>query len=114
MGINSQEFELAKTLKLTPLKTLLEVVIIGRLDAALDTIRQNFAIAWLMITTVEGLSMSEGGLGVLIVKSNRVLDLQTVFALLLIIFTVGLVIDVVLKKMREWLFPYVKLGVKPS
>lgn len=111
-SINSQEYELAKTLKMNPLKMVWEIIIVGRLDSAIDTVRQNFAIAWMMITMVEGLSMSEGGLGSMIIKSNKYLDLHTVFALLVVIFVLGLAIDFVLRKLREWLFPYVKIGVK--
>jgi len=111
-SINVQEYELAKTLKMNPLKTMWEVIVVGRLDSAIDTVRQNFAIAWMMITMVEGLSMSEGGLGSLIIKSNKYLDLSTVFSLLVVVFVLGLLIDYTLRKLRELLFPYVKIGVK--
>jgi len=109
-SINPQEYELAKTLKMNPFQTLLEVIIIGRLDQALDVMRQNFAISWMMITMVEGLSMSEGGLGTMIIKSNKYIDLHTVFALLVIIFTVGILFDFILKKLRQWIFPYTAIA----
>ena len=59
-SINVQEYELCKTLRMNNWQTLLEVVIIGRLDQVFEVMRQNFAIAWMMITMVEGLSMSAG------------------------------------------------------
>jgi ABC-type nitrate/sulfonate/bicarbonate transport system permease component len=111
-SIPVQEYELCKTLRMNNWRSLLEVVIIGRLDQVLEVMRQNFAIAWMMITMVEGLSMSEGGLGTLLIKSNKYIDLSTVFAILVIIFAVGVCFDFLLKKMRIWLFPYTKIQVR--
>jgi NitT/TauT family transport system permease protein len=111
-AINVQEYELCKTLRMNNWRTLLEVVIIGRLDQVFEVMRQNFAIAWMMITMVEGLSMSEGGLGTMLIKSNKYIDLSTVFAILVIIFGLGVLFDYLLKNMRHWLFPYTKLQVR--
>lgn len=111
-SINVQEYELCKTLRMNNWQTLLEVVIIGRLDQVFEVMRQNFAIAWMMITMVEGLSMSEGGLGTLLIKSNKYIDLSTVFAILVIIFGLGIFFDYLLKNMRHWLFPYTKIHVR--
>ncbi|MBC7451200.1 MAG: nitrate ABC transporter permease, partial [Cytophagales bacterium] len=85
------------------------VVIIGRLDQVFEVMRQNFAIAWMMITMVEGLSMSEGGLGTMLIKSNKYIDLGTVFSILIIIFLLGIFFDFLLGQLRYWLFPYTKL-----
>jgi NitT/TauT family transport system permease protein len=110
--INAQEFELCKTLRMNNWQTLWEVVIVGRLDAVFEVMRQNFAIAWMMITMVEGLSMSEGGLGTMLIKSNKYIDLGTVFGILIIIFLLGIFFDYLLKQMRYWLFPYTKIQVR--
>jgi NitT/TauT family transport system permease protein len=93
-------------------QALLEVVIIGRLDQVFEVMRQNFAIAWMMITMVEGLNMSEGGLGTMLIKSNKYIDLGTVFAILVIIFGMGICFDYLLKQLRNWFFPYSKLLIK--
>jgi ABC-type nitrate/sulfonate/bicarbonate transport system permease component len=111
-SINNQEYELCKTLRMNNWQTLLEVVIIGRLDQVFEVMRQNFAIAWMMITMVEGLSMSEGGLGTLLIKSNKYIDLGTVFGILVIIFGLGILFDYLLKNLRFWFFPYTKLQVR--
>jgi ABC-type nitrate/sulfonate/bicarbonate transport system permease component len=110
--INVQEYELCKTLRMNNWQTLWEVVIIGRLDQVIEVMRQNFAISWMMITMVEGYSMSEGGLGTLIIKYNKVLDLGTVFAVLIIIFVTGIFFDFILGQIRYWLFPYTKLQIR--
>ncbi len=109
--IDRQEQELCKTLRMGPWRTLWEIVIVGRLDQVLDVMRQNFAIAWMMITMVESLSMSEGGLGTMLIKSNKYMDISTVFALLIVIFLVGLFFDWLLGRLRAWLFPYTRLQI---
>ena len=111
-AINEQEYELCKTLRMNNWQSLLEVVIIGRLDQVLEVMRQNFAIAWMMITMVEGLNMSEGGLGTMLIKSNKYIDLGTVFAILVIIFSLGVCFDFLLKQIRQWIFPYTKLQIR--
>lgn len=111
-SINSQEFELCKTLRMSNWRTLLEVVIIGKLDQVLEVLRQNFAIAWMMITMVEGLSMSEGGLGTMLIKSSKYINMANVFAVLFIIFMIGVLFDYLLGKMRHWLFPYTKINIR--
>jgi NitT/TauT family transport system permease protein len=108
-SINVEEYELCKTLRMNSWKTLLEVVIIGRLDQVIEVLRQNFAIAWMMITMVEGLSMSEGGLGAMLIKSNKYIQLDVVFALLFVVLMIGILLDFALAKLRFWIFPYTKL-----
>lgn len=104
--IPKKEFELCYTLKFNNWKTLYEVVIKGKLHILLEVIKQNFAIAWMMITSVEGLSMSEGGLGTLMIKSNKYLNISDVFGVLLLILIIGILFDYIFDLLKVWLFPY--------
>jgi sulfonate transport system permease protein len=104
-----QEFELCQTLGYTRWETLREVIMIGKADQVIEIVRQNFAIAWMMITMVEGLSMSEGGIGALLIKYNKYNDLTHVLALQAVIFAIGLCFDYLLGTLRHWLFPYTRL-----
>jgi len=70
--------------------------------------RQNFAISWMMITMVEGFAMSEGGIGTLLIKSNKYLSLSPVFAMLVVVLMLGLIFDFALAQLRNSLFPYLK------
>lgn len=88
--------------------TLYEVVVIGKLDMLFEVMRQNFAISWMMITMVEGFAMSEGGIGTLLIKSNKYLDLSPVFAMLVIVLVLGLIFDYGLSHLRTIFFPYLK------
>ena len=114
-GLTSkQEFELCKTLGYNNWQTLYEVIIVGKADQAFEILRQNFAISWLMITMVEGLNMSEGGIGALMIKYNKYNDLTNVLALQLVIFLVGLLFDYLLGNICLWLFPHTKLQIQIS
>ena len=104
--IPQKEYELCYTLKFNKWRTLYEVVIKGKLHLVFEVIRQNFAIAWMMITSVEGLSMSEGGLGTMMLKSNKYLKMDDVFAILIIILLTGIVFDYLFDVIKVWLFPY--------
>jgi sulfonate transport system permease protein len=104
----AQEFELCQTLGYNRWECLYEVIIIGKADQVFEVVRQNFAIAWMMITMVEGLNMSEGGIGALMIKYNKYNDLPHVLALQAVILGLGLGFDYVLGVLRHWLFPYTK------
>jgi sulfonate transport system permease protein len=104
----AQEFELCQTLGYNRWESLYEVIIIGKADQVFEVVRQNFAIAWMMITMVEGLNMSEGGIGALMIKYNKYNDLPHVLALQGVILGLGLGFDYLLGVLRHWLFPYTK------
>jgi NitT/TauT family transport system permease protein len=106
LRIPAQEFELCQTLGYSRWESLYEVIIVGKADQVFEIIRQNFAIAWMMITMVEGLNMSEGGIGALLIKYNKYNDLTAVLALQVLIFAIGLFFDYLLGAIRGWLFPY--------
>ncbi|MCU7549340.1 hypothetical protein OCK74_09460 [Chitinophagaceae bacterium LB-8] len=111
LNIDKQEYELCKTLGYNNWQTLYEVIIVGKADAVFEILRQNFAISWLMITLVEGLNMSEGGIGTLLIKYNKYNDLTNVLALQLVIFLIGLLFDFLLGTTRQWLFPHTKIAI---
>ena len=87
-------------------RKLYEVVIKGKLHLVLEVIRQNFAIAWMMITSVEGICMSEGGLGTMMIKSNKYLKMDDVFGVLIVILILGIIFDYLFDVMKVWIFPY--------
>lgn len=110
-NISQQEYDLCTTLRYKRWETVYEVIILGRFDQIFEVMKQNFAISWLMITMVEGLSMSEGGLGVMLIKANKYINLPKVFALLIIVFMIGIAFDFLFGVIRKWLFPYANLNL---
>lgn len=101
-----QQLEKAYINRNTKWQALYEVIIVGKFDELFEVMRQNFAISWMMITTVEAYDMSGGGIGVEIIKSNRHLDLATIFAILIIVLLTGILFDWSLNKLRFTLFNY--------
>lgn len=106
--IPQQQIDKAYVNRKTSWEALYEVVIVGRMDQLFEVMRENFAISWMMITMVEAYDMSGGGIGTMMIKSNRHLDLATIFAMLTAILCIGMLFDFGLSKLRLLLFDYLK------
>lgn len=107
--IPQEEFDHAKTLKCNRFEVLWQVVILGRLDYVIDTIRQNLAITWMMLVTVESIVVASGGLGFLIKNSDKFMNHGRIVALQIIILLIGLLLDWFFNVLRKILFRYSKL-----
>jgi ABC-type nitrate/sulfonate/bicarbonate transport system permease component len=106
--IPQEEIDHARSLKCTRWEVLWEVVIKGRLDYVMDAIRQNLAIIWMMLVTVESILVAAGGLGVLIKNSDKFMNHGRIVALQMVILLVGLLLDWVLNVTRKSVFTYSK------
>lgn len=111
-AIPKNEFSHARTLGMSEWQVVWEVIILGRMDEAFEILRQNFAIAWMMLTLVEGISRAEGGVGALLLNQNKHLHLDAVFAIQLTIFAIGILADYLLGVLRNFLFPYASLSLE--
>jgi NitT/TauT family transport system permease protein len=107
-AVPEAELDHARTLRMGPWQTVWEVVVRGTLDQALDVLRQNAAMGWMMLTMVEGLVRSEGGVGVMLIDQNRRLNLAGVFAIQASILAVGMLQDFLLHEVRGMVCPYTK------
>jgi NitT/TauT family transport system permease protein len=105
-------YDLARTLRMNEWHVVWEVVIKGQMSRAFDALRQNAAIGWLMLTMVEGLSRSEGGIGAMMLNENKHFHLPAVFAIQLIILVVGLMQDYAIGYLRNLCCPYALLTVE--
>ena len=104
--IPSARFDHARTLGMSDWQTLREVVIRGTLGDAFEAIRMNAAMAWMMLTMVEGLSRSGGGIGVLLLNLNRHMQLDALLGVQLMIFVVGIGQDRLIKLIKQLACPY--------
>jgi len=104
--IPREEFDHARTLRMGPWRSVLEVVIIGRVDAVIDALRQNAAMGWVMLTMVEGLVRSEGGLGGMMLSEDKHVNLAAVFAIQFVVLGVGIGQDYLLALFKHWFCPY--------
>ena len=107
--IPEEEFDHAKTLKCERWEVLWQVIILGRLDYVIDVIRQNLAIAWMMLVTVESIVVASGGLGFLIKNSDKFMNHGRIIALQIIILLIGLGLDAGINFLRKALFRYSKI-----
>jgi NitT/TauT family transport system permease protein len=104
--IPREEFDHARTLRMGPWRSVLEVVIIGRVDAVIDALRQNAAMGWVMLTMVEGLVRSEGGLGGMMLSEDKHVNFAAVFAIQFLVLAVGIGQDYLLALFKRWFCPY--------
>jgi NitT/TauT family transport system permease protein len=110
--IPREEFDHARTLRMGPWASVLEVVVIGRFDQVLDCVRQNAAMSWVMLTMVEGLVRFEGGLGALMLAEDKHIRLDAVFAVQIVVLVIGVFQDWGLLVIRKMLCPYASLSLE--
>jgi NitT/TauT family transport system permease protein len=104
--IKTEEYDHAMTLGCTRFESLIQVVILGRLDYVFDAVRQNLAIVWLMIVTVESILAAGGGIGFLIKNSDKFSNQGQLVALQLIILFIGVGLDFITNQTRKAVFRY--------
>jgi len=104
--IPDEEFDHAKTLGCNHWEILWELIIKGRLDYVIELVRQNLAIVWVMLVTVESILVAAGGLGVLIKNGDRLGSNGRVIAVQAVIILIGVSLDFILTKIRKAVFRY--------
>ena len=92
-AIPKAEFDYARTLRMSEWRVVWEVVVRGTLSTALEIVQQIFAIGFIMLPTVEGLSRAEGGVGKFLLDSNKHFELSDIFAIQIQMFLMGLFLD---------------------
>lgn len=106
--IPKEQYDLAHTLKMGDWETLYEVVIYGQLDQAFIILRQTAGMAWMMLAAAEIMTMSSGGIGVLLSTASKFFQLSNVMAMQIIVLIVGIVQDIVISWLRTTCCPWVK------
>lgn len=104
------QVDYARTLGLTGWKITYETIIRGRLHVMLDLVRQNAAVGWTLLSMVEGLVRSEGGIGALLLNQNKYFYLGGVFAIQFTILFYGIAQDIMLDWIRRLVCPYTELN----
>ena len=105
-NIPASAFDHARTIGLSRFQILREVVIRGTLADAFDVVRMNAAIAWMMLSAVETLSRSEGGIGILLTNLNRMQRYDSMFAIQFMILLIGLSQDYLIRGIKALICPY--------
>lgn len=110
--IPADKFDHARTLRMGEWQVVWEVVVLGTVDKAIEILRQNAAIGWMMLTMIEGIARSEGGVGVLLLNQNKHFHLAEVFAIQMMILLIGLVQDYGIGVFRRFVCPYTDLKLE--
>lgn len=91
--IKDEEYDYAETMKMSKWRSYYEIIILGKLHLFVGAIRQNFAIAWIMLPLVESYCRSEGGIGTAIIDQNKYFHLDAVYAIQIIVLLIGIFLD---------------------
>jgi NitT/TauT family transport system permease protein len=95
--IPEEDINRRKAMKMGRWRILWEVAVKDRADYLIEVIRQNISIMLMMLVSVEAMYKSFGGIGALITDSNRGLNFPKIFALQIVIFVIGITIDMFLR-----------------
>lgn len=108
-SIPKADWDQTRTLRMSPWRAVLEVVILGKADETFDQLRQNAAIGWMMLTMVEGLVRSEGGIGSVLLSQAKYRHWDKVFAIQFLVLGLGWAQDQLIGYMKNVFCPYAGL-----
>jgi len=112
LAIPKEKFDHARTLRMGEWRVVWEVVLLGTAHKAFEVLRQNAAIGWMMLTMVEGISRSEGGVGAMLLNQNKHFHIPEVFAIQITILLVGMLQDYGIGVLRGLVCPYADLTLE--
>jgi NitT/TauT family transport system permease protein len=110
--IPKEQYDLARTLRMSDWGIVWEVVIRGQMDAAFDVLRQNAAIGWMMLTMVEGMARSGGGIGTMLLNEQKQFNLAAIMAIQLIVALTGGLQDYLIGTLKNIACPYARLRLE--
>ena len=111
-AIPREKFDYARSLRMSEWRVVWEVVVLGTADQAIEVLRQNAAMGWMMLTMVEGISRSEGGVGAMLLNQNKHFHLAEVFAIQILILVLGMTQDYGIGVTKRLLCPYSALTLE--
>lgn len=103
--VPSELVRVAFTLGAGNLAVLRKVILPYSVPGVIDAARVNLAAAWNLIVVAELFAANEG-LGFRIVRSQKFLQIDTIFAVLIVIGLLGLTSDLLLRTARNRLAPW--------
>lgn len=96
----------ARSLGFSPWRMMYEVMILGTAVSVWSLVRQNFAIAWMMLTMVEGISRADGGIGATLLNQNHDFHLPEVYGIQCLVVILGMGLDAGIGVLGNWFCPY--------
>jgi len=91
--IKEDKYDHARSLGWSEWRVVYEVVILGTSHLAFDTMRQTFGIGFMMVTLVEGLVRSQGGIGVMLLNDEKHFVIADIIAIISVLLFIALIWD---------------------
>lgn len=108
LSIGPEDIMYAKSLRLSRWEMMRELLIKGKAGQLIMCIISNFAIAWMLLASIENIAKADGGIGVILSDSNKYFKYEQVYAIQILILLTGISLDFILRKVKDWLIPYEK------
>lgn len=111
-SIPKAEWDQSRTLRMADWRSVWENVILGKADEAFEVLRQNAGMGWAMLTMVEGLVRSDGGIGGILLNSAKYRQWDAVFAVQAVVLLVGFGQDQGIAFLKRLCCPYAHLTLE--
>lgn len=108
LSIKPDEIMYAKSLRLTRWQMMRELLIFGKAAQMFMAIVGNFAMAWMLLASIESIVKANGGIGVVLAESYKYYKYAQVYAMQILILATGNALDFGLNWTSLKLFPYTK------
>jgi NitT/TauT family transport system permease protein len=109
LSVSKDDVNYAKSLRLSRWEIFRELIIYSKLPVFFIMAVSNFAIAWMLLASIENIAKSSGGIGVVLAESNKYFKLENIYAIQLLILFAGIAIDWLLNNLINWWYPYINL-----
>jgi NitT/TauT family transport system permease protein len=111
-SIPRADWDQARSLRMSEWRSVWEIAVLGKADETFEMFRQNAAIGWVMLTMVEGLVRSEGGVGGILLNSTRYRNFAAVFAVQIAVALLGAGQDRLIAYIKDKVCPHSALTLE--
>lgn len=109
LSISPEDKMYAKSLRLGRWQMMRELLIYGKAAELALSVIVNFAMAWMLLASIENIAKANGGIGVVLAESAKWFKYDEVYAEQILILVVGNVLDYLGYKIKDMFFPYAKV-----
>lgn len=109
LSVTKDDVNYAKSLRLSRWQIFRELIIYSKLPLFFIMAISNFAMAWMLLASVENIAKSSGGIGVILAESNKYFKLENIYAIQILILFVGISVDYLFNLLINWAYPYLQL-----
>lgn len=109
LSVTKDDVNYAKSLRLSRWQIFRELIIYSKLPLFFIMAISNFAMAWMLLASVENIAKASGGIGVILAESGKYFKLENVYAVQILILCTGVAVDYILNLLVNLLYPYLSL-----